>query len=353
MHSLHIIGSRAGGGAEAFFCRLVRALSAHGASVSAIVRPGSWVSEQLGGGVRYMSIGMRGGWDLWARYRIGRAVRRGEAAIVQTYLGRATRLTRIAATGGGVHVARLGGYYDLEQYRHAHAWVANTRGLCDYLVRHGFPAARVFHIGNFVMSPPPIDAEQLAAVSRQLGVAAGDRLVLAVGRLHPVKGLDTLLRAYAQLRASEQAGVTRLVLVGAGPERAALECLAAELGIARRVHFCGWQADPSPYYRLADLLVSSSRQEALGNTILEAWAHGLPVVATATAGTTELIRDGETGLRVPINDVAALAAALRALLADPGARARLGEAGRRKVCDEFSPGAIVAAYLALYEHLAA
>ncbi len=353
MHSLHIIGSRARGGAEAFFCRLVGALSAQGASVSAIVRSGSWVNEQLGGGVKHMAIGMRGDWDLWARYRISRAVRHGKAAIVQTYLGRATRLTRLTAAGGRAHVARLGGYYDLEQYRHAHAWVANTRGLCDYLVRHGFPPARVFHIGNFVTSPPPVDAEQLAALRRQLGIAAGDRLVLAVGRLHPVKGLDTLLRACAQLGASEEARVTRLVLVGAGPERAALERLAAELGIAQRVHFCGWQADPSPYYRLADLLVSSSRQEALGNTILEAWAHGVPVVATATAGATELMRDGEMGLRVPIGDVAALAAALRALLVDPGARARLGEAGRRKAIDEFSPKRIVDAYLALYQQLAA
>ena len=100
-----------------------------------------------------------------------------------------------------VHLARLGGYYNLKGYRHAHAWVGNTRGIRDYLTSHGLPADRVHYIGNFVDSPPRVQAAALDALRIRFGLE-GCRVMLGLGRLHPNKGWADLLDAFARLPAS-------------------------------------------------------------------------------------------------------------------------------------------------------
>ena len=93
---------------------------------------------------------MRGIWDLWARGKIAKLVESRRPPIVQTWMGRATRLTHLPARSQSVHVARLGGYYNPKGYRHAHAWVGNTRGICDHLIREGLPANRFFTSVTFM-----------------------------------------------------------------------------------------------------------------------------------------------------------------------------------------------------------
>jgi glycosyltransferase involved in cell wall biosynthesis len=349
--STHVIGSRRPGGAEGFYCRLVKALAAESWPVHAVHPPGSAVASALAGLSRF-ELPMRGPWDILARYRIGRLVRRLGTPIVQTYLGRATRLTRLEPGAGAIHLARLGGYYPIEDYRHAHAFVANTQGLCDYLIGHDIPAPRVFHIPNFVDIPRPEDGLRLGDWRERLGLPQEAWLVLAVGRLHPVKGLDVLLQALARAPAYLEDWPVHLVIVGDGPLREGLEQQARTLGVLERTHFLGWQPDPGPYYRASDLVVSASRQEAFGNTVLEAWAYGRAVLATRTPGPEELITPGEDGWLVPTEDPGALAQALGRLLRDTRARHDLGEAGRRRLALDFSRERIVGQYQALYADLA-
>jgi glycosyltransferase involved in cell wall biosynthesis len=146
--------------------------------------------------------------------------------------------------------------------------------------------------------------------------------LLALGRLHVNKGFDVLLRAMALLPGAH------LSLAGEGPERGALERLARELGIAGRVAFLGWRQDTGALLNACEIFVCPSRHEPLGNVVLEAWSAARPVVAAAVHGPVELIREGETGLLVPKEDPAALAAAIGGLLADPGRAGRLAAAGR-------------------------
>jgi glycosyltransferase involved in cell wall biosynthesis len=146
--------------------------------------------------------------------------------------------------------------------------------------------------------------------------------LLALGRLHANKGFDVLLRALARLPGAH------LSLAGEGPERAALERLAAELGVAGRVAFLGWRQDTGALLRGCDIFVCPSRHEPLGNVVLEAWSAARPVVAAAAQGPVELIRDGETGLLVPKENPAALAAAIAGLLDAPARAAGLAAAGR-------------------------
>jgi glycosyltransferase involved in cell wall biosynthesis len=117
--------------------------------------------------------------------------------------------------------------------------------------------------------------------------------LLAMGRLHPNKGFDVLLRAIALLPRGH------LYLAGAGPEEAALRALAAELGITDRVSFLGWRRDIGALLAAADMFICSSRHEPLGNIVLEAWSAAKPVIAAAAQGPSELINDRADGLLVP------------------------------------------------------
>jgi glycosyltransferase involved in cell wall biosynthesis len=175
----------------------------------------------------------------------------------------------------------------------------------------------------------------------------GARLVLGVGRLIYYKGFAHLVRAMRQVEG-------RLLLVGQGPLRAALEREAAESGVAGRVHFLGEVEDAAPYFRAADVfaLPSTARSEAFGIVQLEAMACGVPVVNTRLdSGVPFVSPDGVTGLTVPPGDADALAAALNRLLDDPDLRARLGDAGRRRVRAHFTADAMAAETMRLYEEL--
>jgi len=182
--------------------------------------------------------------------------------------------------------------------------------------------------GRLALSPA------IAARAAQLRGGLRGPLVLFVGRLVPYKGLDVLLRAMVGVPGTA-------VLAGGGPQRAALEALARELGLGSRVLFAGEvdEAALIAWYHACDLFVlpSTTRAEAFGVVQTEAMACGKPVVSTALpSGVPWVNRDGETGLVVPPGDVPALAAALSRLAGDAGLRQRMGAFGRQRVLDEFT-----------------
>ena len=153
--------------------------------------------------------------------------------------------------------------------------------------------------------------------------------VLTVGRLHPQKGLDDLLRAAARVRDAV------FLIAGDGPERARLEALARELGVADRVRFLGFRADVPDLLDACDLFVLPSLYEGLPLGVLEAMARGAPVVGTAVPGIEEAL-EGGAGMLVPPHDPEALAAAIASLAADPGRARGLAAKGRERVVQHFS-----------------
>jgi len=148
-------------------------------------------------------------------------------------------------------------------------------------------------------------------------------------RLHAKNDHATLLQAFARVGA--RFPEARLLLVGRGPEEARLRALADELGISARVSVASEQADVAPSLERMDLYVQASVAEGMPNSVLEAMATALPVVATAVGGTPEVVLEGETGLLVPPRDPFALADAMLKLLADPGLAEAFGRAGRARV----------------------
>jgi len=352
LRSLHIIGSRQMGGAESFFLRLVRALNASGHQALAAVRPRSPLLQSLGTGIEIHPLAMLNSWDLFSVAKIRRLVRETGVDVVQSYMGRASRLTRLPKDSGAVHIARLGGFYKIDgYYRHADAWVGNTRALCDYLVREGLPADQVYHIGNFVETPRPVLPEEVDRLRQQAGLPVDALVLFALGRFIDIKGFDDLLKAFARLPAEVHGRPLHLVLGGDGPLRDKLLKLAAELDLGARFHWAGWLGDPAPWFRLADLCVVPSTHETLGNVILEAWAYGLPVVSTRTPGGLELIEDGVNGSLCPIGDHEQLAACCLALAEAAADRERLAAAGAAELARHHTREAVVTAYLQMYAQL--
>lgn len=349
--SIHIIGSRLLGGAESFYMRLVKALAEHG-EVTAVTRANSLVARELEGVVSQFHTGMSSSLDLLSRYRIGRLVKEQRPDIVQTYMTRATVLTHIKPGRGTVHIARLGGFYKAKRFAHAHAWIGNTRAICDFLIQEGLPAERVFYIGNFVDRPVAPDPQQQRQLRQQLGLPEDARVVVALGRMVGKKGFQDLLAAFARLDTTIHGRPLHLLLVGDGPLRGELERQAEELKLGGRVHWAGWQTQTSPYYYLADLFVCPSRHEPLGNVILEAWSHRLPVLSTASHGAIELIEEGINGVLAPCEQPEALAARMAELLtADESVLTRLAQQGHASIEAGYRPEAVVQAYEELYQQL--
>ncbi|MHB0975539.1 MAG: glycosyltransferase [Thiobacillus sp.] len=349
--SLHVIGGRGSGGAERFAVRLINALARNGQPVAAVTVAGGEIAHAIDPAVRQYHAPMFAVWDLYSRWKISRAIADFKADVVQTYMGRATRIVHLPGNRLPVHLARLGGFYNLKGYRHAHAWVGNTHGIRDYLKSHGLPAGRVYYIGNFVDTPPRLQSAEREALRNQLGLR-GCRVILGLGRLHPNKGWSDLLNAFAELPATLRDAPLHLLMVGDGPLRGELEQLSQQRGIAARVHWTGWKHDPAPYYQLADVFVCASVHEPLGNVILEAWANGVLLVSTRAQGPLELMQDHVNGLLAPLSDPSGLAAVLHAALTlDEAHRDRLVEAGRAEVERAYSEVAIVSAYGALYAEL--
>jgi N-acetyl-alpha-D-glucosaminyl L-malate synthase BshA len=195
--------------------------------------------------------------------------------------------------------------------------------------------------------PNFVDAERFqpgAATARDVPV------LVHVSNFRPVKRVGDVLAVFAAVRAGRPA---RLRMVGDGPDRAGLEAQAAALGLTSDVEFLGEQIDPPAALRDADLFLLPSETESFGLVALEAMACGLPVVASAVGGLPEVIADGETGFLCPMGDVTAMAAAVRRLLDDPGARSRLGAAARRRAETQFRLDPAVDRYVDIYRRVLA
>ncbi|MBA2849085.1 hypothetical protein HNQ76_001474 [Thermosulfuriphilus ammonigenes] len=349
--SLHLIASKSLGGAERFFLRLTAALNEGGCRVWLGLRNKSEVITQVPQDIALYELPFRTVWDPVSRWAVSRLISRLNPDIVQTYMGRATRLTRLNK-GGPVHIARLGGYYKLDSFRHAHAWVGNTRGICDYLVAGGFPARRIYHIGNFIDPPKKTPPEELKRLRQDLGLP-DDALILATaGRFIEVKGHRFLLEAMERLPRQVDQRPLFLLMIGDGPLGPSLKGLARALGLEDRIIWTGWQPHPEPYLELADLIVFPSLElETLGNVILEAWALERPIVVTRFRGALEITRHGEDVWQVPCGQPRALAEGVLTVLKDQTLAKELVKAGRRRLKEEFSRERVVEQYLALYREL--
>jgi D-inositol-3-phosphate glycosyltransferase len=196
-----------------------------------------------------------------------------------------------------------------------------------------------------------------AAARAKLGLGSTQKILLFVGRIQRLKGLEVLLRAFARLIDLD----AQLLIVGGRPgtspesrEINRLQHLAARLGVAERTRFLGAVAHEElpAYYSAADVSVMPSSYESFGLVAVESLACGTPVVATRVGGLRSIVRDGETGLLVPWRDAELFAERLRRVLTDEGLHARLAGQARQSVM-QYGWGGIADEHLALYDEVRA
>lgn len=282
-----------------------------------------------------ISVDEAGG--LFRTRRIAGAIHTFKPEIIHTHLGDAGKAMRAIRPAIPL-IATLHGRYKEKCYRSHDMLIC----VADWQ-RRTIPAefhGGVVTIPNFVPDRPTVEPADIVMLREQFAIPAGHLVIGAVGRLSPEKGYDTLLRAFAMADLRD----STLVLVGDGPERVRLETMAPP-----DVVFTGWQADPWPFHTLFDLLVAPSRSEAFGITILEAMLSGTPVISTRSEGPGEILADG-SGLLVDVDDVKAMAEAMRLLAASPERRQDLAEKGRKKAAS-YRTDAIVPRIEALYHKL--
>ncbi|MEO1594049.1 MAG: TIGR03088 family PEP-CTERM/XrtA system glycosyltransferase [Pseudomonadota bacterium] len=301
------------------------------------------------------------GKDLGCYWRFFRLMRRLRPAIVHTRNLGTIDLAPVAALAGVPR--RLHGEHgwDNADPTGANPRYRRLRRLCDRFIdgyvavsrdiarwmseRIGVDASRVMQIYNGVDSARFAPDGPRTALPATAGDAPS-RVIGTVGRLDPIKRFDVLIDWFATRYASQ--GDARLVIVGEGAERSALEQQVAERGIADAVWLAGNRPDVADLMRSMDVFVLPSRNEGISNTILEAMASGLPVVATDVGGNCELIDPGVTGELVPCDDSPALGDAIAGYLDDPDRRLRHGTAARERVLRRFSLENMMGSYDELY-----
>jgi sugar transferase (PEP-CTERM/EpsH1 system associated) len=238
-----------------------------------------------------------------------------------------------------------------------HQYIALSQDLASYLhIKIGVPASRIVQIHNGVDSARFHPAGEHREVVPHPGFSEPSHFVVGtVGRMQDVKDQLTLARAFARLMQvmPEAAQRLRLVMIGDGPLREQVRMLLAEAKVDKYAWLPGNRDDVARIMRCFDLFVLPSLAEGISNTVLEAMASGLPVLATAVGGNPELIQAGVTGTLVPRNDPESMARAMRAYAESKELCRSHGIEARRAVERKFGMDAMVDAYMTVYDKLLA
>ncbi|HEY5057718.1 MAG TPA: glycosyltransferase family 4 protein [Gaiellaceae bacterium] len=350
MRVVHVHRIRGIGGSERHLLTLLPALVDRGIEAVFVgLDDPAWNPTDFYDALRVPAVRIRAPRDL-DPLLLARLVRTLRADVVHTHLvhadvygGAAARIRgiRLVSTKHNDDPFRTGAFRFVERglARLAERIVTITDSLHRFTVDEvGVPAAKVETI-RYGMDELP----QAWGENPPDDVPAGSRVLLGVARLTPQKGIDVAVRALATLPDD-----TVLVVLGEGPERARLELLARELGVARRVVLPGRVPDVAAWLRRATVLVHPARWEGFGLGVLEAMLAGLPVVASDVSSLPELVVDGVTGILVRPDDPSALGLGIARALEEP---ARFGTAGRERARTEFSVARMADRTAALYRSL--
>lgn len=351
---LHTEAAVAFGGQEHRIFKEMHAMRARGHHIEAVCQPQAQLVPRLredgftvhtvpmGGPVKYLK----------GVVAVRRILLEGQYDVVNTH----SRIdTLIAGTAG-----RLAGTPLIVRTRHlaskvgsmlSYTWLPHrVTTVSDYvrryLVSRGVPDEHTATLYSPVVLPPPVEHSTLRG---ELGLAEDDIVVGCVAVMRAAKGHKSLIDAMRPLMATRPK--LHMVFVGSGsPTFENTQAYIQELGLQGRIHMMGTRRDVPNLLAGFDVFALATEQEASGTVYVEAEAAGLPVIGTNVGGVSEMMRDGETGILVPLHDLPALQGALERLIDDPELRKQMGEAGRKMVWDEgvFSPARLAENTEAVY-----
>ncbi len=341
-------------------CRLPR--DEFDVHVVALTRGGTFADELAQHGVRLTVIGKRWKFDPMAMWRLRKLIKAEQPDIVHTWLFAANAYGRLMVgrrrsprpklivSERCVDVWKAGWQLWLDQklIERTDRLIGNSVAVAEFYKSIGYPADRISVIPNGieVPEPTPFDRDTLLA---ELEIPRGAPVIGFVGRMAKQKRVDDLVFAMALV--SILRPDAHLLLVGDGPERDNLMKFARDIDIDHHTRFTGHRADAAKLLRIMDLFWIASDFEGQSNSIMEAMAAGLPVIATDIPPNRELVVDGETGFLVRVGDRAGFQQFADRILADPELARRLGDAGRERMRQNFSIDKMVATHARLYREV--
>lgn len=342
MHVLHVMAGAKDGGAESIMRDAVLALAEAGLVQHVVTRPDNEArnAEMRAAGATVTTASFNPLLRFDTDIAIARAYESLKPDVAHYWMGRAG--TFAPAKHRARSVGWYGGYYKLSRFKNCAWHVGMTRDLEKHIVAQGAPPDRVSVLnsyGNVDIVPPASRAD--------LATPDDAPALLTLARLHPKKGIDTLLEALADLP-----GVHSWI-AGTGPIEAELKALAEKLGVADRAHFLGWRSDREALLAACDVVAFPSRYEPFGNVTIEAWAAKKPLVVADAAGPAATVTNEHDALLVPKDNPAALRDALKRVIEDKALAAKLVENGTRTYEAHFTKQAFVRASMTLYQKMVA
>jgi glycosyltransferase involved in cell wall biosynthesis len=363
MKVLHLLSSAGFYGAENMLLNLCVAQRSAGNENTLLVfynahQPNIELYEEAKwGGLNPAMVRCEGRLDLKALREIRKHVRDGAIDVVHTHGYKADLYGYIAARREKKPVVatchnwrdvgsalRLYNRLDRMALKRFDAIAAVSETVAEKLRLAGVPAGRIRTVPNGIDVHAFDDASARSASSLSEGPVIG-----VVARLDLQKGFAYLFEAVRGL--SESHPGLRVMIVGEGPDRAAIDTMIRSLGLENRVTLAGQREDMPAVYAAMNIFVLPSLNEGLPMTVLEAMAASLPVIATRVGAIPAVIADGNTGLLVEPGDVPGLRSAIDRLLADSGLRRRLGQQARAHVLENYTSEIMARRYLELYDQV--
>lgn len=330
MHIVNLMFSRGSGGIEQAFLDYCQGLSARGHRITAIAQPGAAVLPELAAlGVGVITLRNHNMWDPFARFRLRRIMRRLAPDVVIGHGIRAFTLGR-AATNGICPMVGVTHNYSTRRLQSADAVFAITRALRERVISQWVEASHVYAVPNMVrVNPLPLRPARRTPP-----------IIGTMGRFVHKKGFHVFIDALAILR--ERGVPFSAVIGGQGDEEAALRARAVEKKLDDVLRFIGWVGDKERFFAEIDLFCLPSLHEPFGIVLLEAFAHGVPVVSTNSEGPSDIIAPDKDALLVEKDNAAALADALEKLLTKEEQASALAQAAYQKVVEKYDMQAVCA-----------
>ncbi len=325
MHIVNIMLAKNGGGIEQAAVDYCEGLRDLGHQVTAVVYPASWAEQQMHlRGITTASLFNVSEYDIIAWWRLSRLIKSLAPDAVIAHANRATGLSLHALKKRKFPLVGVVQNYSTRRYNATDAVFTTTYDLMAVLAAQGISEKKIFHIPNMV-KVSGLPNHQPRRTPPIIGT---------MGRFVKKKGFDVYIEALALLKARGLA--FKAVLGGTGEEEGALKALAHEKGLGSQLEFIGWVGDRKSFYTGLDIFCLPSLHEPFGIVLLEAFAHGAPIISTNSEGPKDIITPNYDAVIVDKGDAAQLAEAMEKLLRDPAFCEKLAANGFAKVKTRYS-----------------
>ncbi len=356
---LHIDTDRTWRGGQQQVASLLKQLHALGHTNFIASPPGSELLRRLPPGVaQACPVPMRNEWDFVSAWRLARIIRREHPDLLHAHSGRAHTLGILARAFSGMKIplvvarrvdfAIRKDWIGRWKYANADYYICDSSAIAEVLKVGGVPENKMCVIYECVFEERYENADRQPLIE-EFQIEPGSVVIGNVAVCEDRKNQRLIVQAAPEVL--KRFPQTHFFIVGDGPLRDELIQLSRSRDVAHRVHFPGNRIDIGNFLALFDIFVMASKMEGLGSSILDAQYFSLPVIATPVGGMKEIVRDGENGITVPVDDPASLAKAIMSLIASEEKRKHFGEKGKEQILKYHTPGIMAGETIQVYKQM--